>query len=375
MYTEDELVGIAKRDNNKKRTYLVVNRQQGKHVPASPGKILKLFRTLAGVIREAYEGERLLLIGFAETATAIGSAAAVELGCAYIQTTREEIESAEYLYFSESHSHATEQSLVKNELGALVGNLDRIIFIEDEVTTGNTIRKIVDILEAEYRQPVSFAVASLLNGMDEESKRRYEEKKIALHYLVKTDHSAYADRADRYSEDGTYVGLLGGPCEISELCLGGRVDARVLTDGKRYRKACEELWNAIEAQDAPRSGSRVLVLGTEEFMYPALFAAEQMEKNGCEVRFHATTRSPISVSQAEDYPLHKRYELRSLYDSERTTFVYELTAYDKVYIITDAGPGYENGLESLAAALRDAGNKEIQLIRWRDGGCDDEKFI
>ena len=33
MYTEKQLVAVAKRENNTKRNYLVVNRLQGKHVP------------------------------------------------------------------------------------------------------------------------------------------------------------------------------------------------------------------------------------------------------------------------------------------------------------------------------------------------------
>ena len=36
MYTEKDLVAIAKRENNKKRNYLVVNRIQAKHVPVAP---------------------------------------------------------------------------------------------------------------------------------------------------------------------------------------------------------------------------------------------------------------------------------------------------------------------------------------------------
>ncbi len=36
MYKEEDLVRIAKRENNTKRKYLVVNRLQGKHIPVSP---------------------------------------------------------------------------------------------------------------------------------------------------------------------------------------------------------------------------------------------------------------------------------------------------------------------------------------------------
>ena len=109
----EEIIGIAKRENNTKRNYLVVNKCQGKHVPVSPERPLKMFSELAEEVSKRYQKEQLLLIGFAETATAIGETLAIHLGTDYMQTTRERIEDVEYFYFSESHSHATEQKVIK----------------------------------------------------------------------------------------------------------------------------------------------------------------------------------------------------------------------------------------------------------------------
>lgn len=94
-----------------------------------------MFRALADKLRGLYAKETLLVIGFAETATAIGAAVAAELGADYMQTTRELVPDAEYLYFSEEHSHATEQKLVKNDIDRALRTIDRILFVEDEVTT------------------------------------------------------------------------------------------------------------------------------------------------------------------------------------------------------------------------------------------------
>lgn len=49
-YTESDLVKIAKRENNTKRNYLVVDPLQGKHIPVQPSKALTLFSSLAGYI-------------------------------------------------------------------------------------------------------------------------------------------------------------------------------------------------------------------------------------------------------------------------------------------------------------------------------------
>ncbi len=364
MYKEKQLVGIAKRENNTKRKYLVVNRLQGKHIPVSAKEAFRMFSALAAQVRAAYAGEKLLLVGFAETATAIGAAIATELDTLYIQTTREDVSGAEYLYFSESHSHATEQKLVRNELDGRIEAIDRIVFVEDEVTTGNTILKIVNLLAAEYPGKTAFAVASLLNGMQEEALEIYREREIPVHYLVKTDHRGYTQIAENYRGDGQYFAKDEQKTVVRELRVNGKIDARRCVQAQEYRKACGELWTTIEKTDFFVDKKRVLVLGTEEFMYPALYVAERMEEQGIFVRCHSTTRSPIAVSSEEEYPLHRRYELESLYETGRRTFIYELDKYDAVLILTDARDG-GRGVDTLVNALKSCGNQDVFLVRWR----------
>ena len=394
MYTEAELVRIAKRENNTRRKYLVVNRLQGKHIPVSPKEALQMFRSLAELIKEAYPSERLLMVGFAETATAIGAAVAIECQAAYMQTTREVIDGVDYLYFSESHSHATEQKLVKTDLDKIKGKTARIVFIEDEVTTGNTILNIVRLIQKTYAQPVSFAVASILNGMNEEALENYKNLKIPVHYLVKTAHDTYTEIAEQYQADGTchictkpqekeveqqkevqqqiemqQTKEAQQPIEVQE--ISGWINARRLHTADTYKQACEQLWQEIQQKygytkytKETETGRRILVLGTEEFMYPALYVGAKLEEAGYTVRMHATTRSPIAVSKEEKYPLHTRYELASLYDKNRTTFVYDLAEYEEVLVLTDAQKQETEGWESLQRALTLNHNRQIRGIRW-----------
>ena len=394
MYTEAELVRIAKRENNTRRKYLVVNRLQGKHIPVSPKEALQMFRSLAELIKEAYPSERLLMVGFAETATAIGAAVAIECQAAYMQTTREVIDGVDYLYFSESHSHATEQKLVKTDLDKIIGKTDRIVFIEDEVTTGNTILNIVRLIQKTYAQPVSFAVASILNGMNEEALENYKNLKIPVHYLVKTAHDTYTEIAEQYQADGTchictklqekeveqqkevqqqiemqQTKEAQQPIEVQE--ISGWINARRLHTADTYKQACEQLWQEIQQKfgytkytKETETGRRILVLGTEEFMYPALYVGAKLEEAGYTVRMHATTRSPIAVSKEEKYPLHTRYELASLYDKNRTTFVYDLAEYEEVLVLTDTQKQETEGWESLQRALTLNHNRQIRGIRW-----------
>lgn len=404
-YTEDELVRVAQRENNTKRSYLIVDPLQAKHVPVSPGRALRLFRALAQTFKEKYATEKLLLIGFAETATAIGAQAAITVDSYYMQTTREVLSGTEYLFFSEEHSHATEQKLAKKDLDEWLPLVDRIIFIEDEVTTGNTIWNAIHaIRRACPGHELRFSVASILNGMSGEQLARYRENDIPIHYLVKTDHGCYPEIAKQYCGDGEYVGCrldnILDETNFAEITIKGMKNSRRLVAATDYVKACEQLWigfqkevlgvsgaelpineipskikhNRVHPQDLPSTGdyshrsssspspkARILVLGTEEFMYPALFIGEKLEAFGYEVYCHATTRSPIAVSTEDAYPLHTRYELKSLYDENRTTYLYDIDACDAVYIFTDASPS-KKGKLSLWNALSGK-NRRITLVR------------
>lgn len=373
-YSQKALVRIAKRENNTKRNYLVVNPLQGKHVPVSPSKALALFSDLADVVRGKYTGEKLLLIGFAETATAIGAQAAIALGTEYIQTTREVMNGVDYLFFSEEHSHATEQKLVKNDMDEAVGRVDRIVFVEDEVTTGRTILNIISVMQKEYHKDIKFAVTSILNGMSEEHRMLYEENSIDLHYLVKTDHSRYGEIADTFAGDGAYKKCFTDAGEhtnyfsqieqkVPVVPIAGRMDARRLVDAHAYEAACRKLFEDISVARTLPVKERILVVGTEEFMFPALFIGAELEKLGNEVKCHSTTRSPIIVSTEEQYPLHARYELRSLYDADRRTFLYDIDAYDQVLVVTDAELSEDEGLNSLLCALKTK-NENITVFRW-----------
>lgn len=434
VYTEQALVQVARRENNNKRKYLVINRLQGKHIPVHPCEALSMFRALADTVKDIYRHERLLVIGFAETATAVGAAVACALGADYMQTTRELLPGVSYLYFSEEHSHATEQKLVKEDMDRAVGTVDRILFVEDEVTTGKTILNIIGILQKQYAKKINFSVASVLNGMDESAREAYNQSGIELFWLVKTDHTAYTKLAEAYQEDGRYIvckdgrallckdsvlvgdnegqaekacmsgseciwedsilagdneGQAGKACVPGAECIWkdsvlagrneeqatkacgirleriraqGRMDTRRLVDVTAYQQFCESVYQQLVSQGSLGGAQRILVLGTEEYMYPALYVAARLEAQGKEVWFHATTRSPIAVSAQKDYPLHTRYELYSFYDSARTTYIYDLQKYDTVVIMTDAGGDMDKGIRSLVCALAQCQNSHIILV-------------
>ncbi len=183
-----------------------------------------------------------------------------------------------------------------------------------------------------------------------------------MHYLAKTDHGGYTKVADSYRGDGIYHEERRENFAIECIEVHHSVDPRRLTTGQKYQEACEELWKATK--DRVKSGS-TLVLGTEECMYPALYIAKEIEKaTKATVKCHATTRSPIVVSTEEEYPLHQRWELTSLYERGRKTFIYDLIKYDQVLIVTDAENPTKEGVAALEGALQSVGNEKIMMVRW-----------
>lgn len=371
QYEIDDLVKVAKRENNAKRSYLYVNPLQGKHIPVSPSLSLELFGRAGKLVEEKYRGERIFLIGFAETATAIGASIAC---CArnveyYCNTTRENIKGADYLLFTESHSHATEQRLVTNGLEAALSQVDRIVFAEDEVTTGNTILKLINAISARYpKMQIRFGIVSLLNSMPESRLWELKMKGIECDYLYKVPSQYRISETENYKYK-----VLRKNYEYRQGLLVRHVDV----DGYwNSRIACEtaaikERLNAFTKQLLSKpvidmNSRRILIVGTEEFMFPGMLfgACLERENEQRKVWFHATTRSPIEVCDDASYPLHERYPLLSLYDDHRNTFIYNLTKYDQVLIVTDAPQVSGAGLESLAGALLENRNTDVTLIHW-----------
>lgn len=354
-----DVLSLAARDNNSKRPYLYVDPLQGKHIPVNPSTSLTLFSKLADLVSYRYLGEKLLVIGFAETATAIGAAISwYAPNAAYcMSTTREDVPGSGYVRFTESHSHASDQRLSDIGLKACLDQVDRVVFAEDEITTGNTIEKCLKQLEP---SGVKFGMVSILNSMSAERLCHFASEGIPVDYLfhIQTDPKAPAcNYKDMFPPDTCEPSVL-----IKTLYVNGKWDIRVAETVETMKRKLSSFIHDVAKQidKAPR----VLVLGTEEFMFPAMMLGRELEKN-CDVKFHATSRSPILVSEDPGYPLINRSALDSIYERGRATNIYNLKKYDKVIIVTDAEYPNQLGVRSLINALTRFGNDDITLVIWR----------
>jgi adenine/guanine phosphoribosyltransferase-like PRPP-binding protein len=326
---------VALRDSaTATRPYVVVNPLLAKHLPSTPSISLEYFRQLGTRVAKTCEGERVLVIGFAETATAVGAAVASMLDNAvFCHTTREAMPSDLLISdFSEEHSHATAQALYLNSEFRDLELYDRIVFVEDEITTGKTILNFLRTIDYKGKFTVS---ALVFNGFDTSVFDNFDVEFCCV-------------------QSTNTINYLTAP--ISNPRIG---TTSYQADCELLAAAIVECLNSEDVID-----KSVLVLGTEEFMYPALVLGVELEKSAARVVSQSTTRSPLLAQNQNGYPLNSRADFPSPYDENRTTYLYNLNCYDTVIVLTDAGRLNPNSnAESLLNSIREYGNGKIYFVR------------
>lgn len=360
IYSCNDILQIGKRYNNKKRTYVLVNPLQAKHVPVSPTGSMEMMKALGAVITDQYPTARLV-IGFAETATAIGAEIARCLSdqCIYVQTTRESFPKArEWIDFLEEHSHAVEQKLCVDHFSEWLRSTDTVIFVDDEITTGKTLINMVSGLAERYPQlkEKQLVAASIFNRVSAENEMKMRGAGMECAYLVKLPQDDYAELVKEIEVHEADAAAEAEVCfQHGALCCETFQDPRCGVSIGTYRRNCEAIADGFikEMLACVDTGSRVLVLGTEECMYPALVLGERLESNlnGGTVLCHATTRSPIGICSRKNYPIQNGIKLTSFYDQERTTYLYNLDQYDTVIVVSDTPQEEAAAIRQLAAAM------------------------
>ena len=190
-YTATEVLLVAKRFKNTRRNYLLVNPLQGKHLPVRPTVALEMMNSLGQLVAEKFPSARLV-VGFAETATAIGAVVAKNLAddCFYLQTTRENF-AGNFVEFLEEHSHAPEQKLFAENLSTLIDTAPEVVFVDDELSTGKTLRNIIRQLKKNFPalDGKKICAASIINRLTDENLAALADENITCVSLVKLNET------------------------------------------------------------------------------------------------------------------------------------------------------------------------------------------
>jgi len=362
----DDLVGLAVR-RNERRAHLLVSRALGKHVPTDPRLVygsglvlgLRVAEVLGGddasasvgpVLAAALHGvpgaaARLLarvrallaaapppdgcvVLGFAETATALGHCVADALGAPYLHSTRRPVAGiTPHAGFEEAHSHATSHLLLPADATLLTGT-GPLVLVDDEVSTGATVLN--TIVELHERAPRGrYVVAALVDLRGDED--RSEMAAVAARLGVRIDVVALATgRIDLPDDVLTRGGELAAavrpatarhPRPTGQVHRVGAWPVGVKEGGRHGFSPGDQASLALacagvaEALVPALIGERVLVLGFEELMYAplriAVSLAERLDSSaapGTDVRFSTTTRSPVLAVDDPGYAIRTTLE-------------------------------------------------------------------
>ena len=341
-YTEQDVLRLGRRIHNAKRSYLLVDPLQGKHIPVSPTETCRMARALGErLLQEAPEAR--MVIGFAETATAIAALAALSFpeDTIYLHTTREPLDSDQVVRFLEEHSHAVDQQIDCRLMTA--DRSQTIVMIDDEISTGRTIDNIVTQLRQTFPflGSTRFVIGSIINRMEPDVREEMSRRNIHFVSLVQVMHRDFETAAQRLSvmEPQEVPATRSVPYQIHTPVMV-LPNLRTGVDVKRMAEDMGAFAHAVEdfLTQEDRCHGRLLLLGTEECMTPAILTGQWLESRhpSLMVRSHATTRSPIGVAALPDYPCQNGYRLSSFYEDDRITYLYNIADYDTVVVITDS---------------------------------------
>ncbi|WP_432096406.1 phosphoribosyltransferase [Streptomyces sp. bgisy100] len=319
------LLGLALR-RNPKRAHLLVSDVLGKHVPQRPDAVHGAGFGLGRRVRELLGEEaaaRAVVLGYAETATGLGHSVADGLGTApCLHSTRRPVSGVgPAAEFQEAHSHATDHLLLPEDPELLTGD-GPLVLVDDEFSTGNTVRNTIRSLHARHPRD-HYVVVALVDMRSAEDRERLDA--FAAGLGARVDLVALAAGGVRLPEDVLDRGRRlveqheTPPPAPADTHAAVRVDLgwpAGLPDGGRHgftpahRDALDRALPGMAARIAaalPAGARRVLVLGFEELMYAPLRLAQALDRAvGAEVRYSTTTRSPVLAVDAPGYAIRTR---------------------------------------------------------------------
>ncbi|MDT4963914.1 MAG: hypothetical protein QOF87_3561 [Pseudonocardiales bacterium] len=314
-----ELVGVALR-RNPRRAHLLVSTVLGKHIPTDPRVVNGAGRQLGALVAERLQGETgAVVLGYAETATALGHCVADELGADYLNSTRRPVLGLDPLGgFEEEHSHATGHLLLPENPG-LLARPGPLVLVDDELSTGRTVLNTIAALHA-LAPRRRYVVAALVDLRTPDDRDRMGAAAGRLGAMIEV--VALAAGGVRWPADfparaaqavaGRRVATSNTKRPIATVHTGPAWPSGVREGGRHGFTPADQATLVAAAGVVAHGlasalrGDRILVLGTEELMYaPLQIALALTDELGAaaEVRFSTTTRSPVFAVDEPGYPI------------------------------------------------------------------------
>ncbi|MBP2026363.1 pyrimidine operon attenuation protein/uracil phosphoribosyltransferase [Acetoanaerobium pronyense] len=380
-----ELFQMAAREN-KMRSFLFVSKLLGKHIPIDPKDGIYA----AMVLRETYRdflNKKTLFIGFCETATGLAQSVFrnFEGDVSYIHTTRENIPDIEpVLEFHEEHSHAKNHKIYALDEG-IIKDAEKIILVDDEITTGKTIINIINQINERYGN-TDFSVFTLLDWRDENSIDTYKKlelklgKPIKVHSLLKgkVKLNGNFDFSNKTPLNNQNNDLQKKPyIKLRNFCMEDILDRDknehlliknhiketgrfgiTIEENKKLEKKLEKIGDFLKNK---RKYDKTLVLGTKEFMYIPMFTAAYMGEN---IKFQSTTISPIHPFDKDEYGAKSKIQFEDPCEEGQINYLYNIknNEYEEVFIFLEREISNLKRISSMLIELQKLGIREVNIV-------------
>lgn len=382
---------------NKKRQFLFVSKVLGKHLHVKPFIPVYTGHLLASRFLESYgieqphtealvqsiktelplvdleqvrtrAPEKLAIIGFAETATALGHAFfdAFNENATYIHTTREQVHGvAPTITFEEEHSHATSHRLYAPP--GMFEEATRIVLVDDEMSTGQTSLNIIEALHEKYPHIKHYTVVSILDWRSEAERAAYVAFAAARNITIDVvtllggtmavDGAFYDREKPVLCESQPVSRRSGEPCTLTPIVYkstsenGELCELPYIEQTGRFGLTAEQnqhLRDELSTLVLPKVSGKTLVVGTGECMFIPMQIAMMLDGD---VWTQSTTRSPIFVDERS--VIYEKYAFSSPENAGVVNFLYSVSKgqFDQVVLVVERLAD-QAGLEQLISQLK-----------------------
>jgi len=237
-----------------------------------------------------------LVVAVAETATALGAGVAQELywHCPklyYTQTTRQRLNVDPTFCIQEDHSHAPQHLVYYDEADLATKRISSILIVDDEITTGETLRKLTDEFSRRTPGLKEIIWASLVSWLTQERKREIEDEfpNLKIKFISLLDGQFSFQKTKNFNTNFP-LNTASEPSKTKCRSNLGRTGATVKEISK-YR-FINEAGSYLDV-DNISNNNQYAIVGTGEFTFQPFLIAEELERLGYDVLFQSTGRSPI----------------------------------------------------------------------------------
>ena len=393
-YHLEDLLGFAQRINPK-RAFLFVSKVLGRHIPVAPSTVRHAFTELANLIPNDLP-EPILVIGMAETAVGLSAGVHQALQSRYphallLNSTRHaqhDDNSTETLLttFCEDHSHASQHLIYQSSDVKIQERLlasKTLIMVDDEASTGNTCINVVTALRnAGLTQLKEVHLTTLVDWSLDQKKTnetadnakpmRMADRLTGIdfhrHHLLSgawqwTDapnpEPIIMPSVDTTEAGSQALGDTGNWGRFPTLDSTVGFSHYLASFQTGFKKFCDQ--KDIDAASLPQ---RILVLGSNEFVWLPFLLAEWLETQAQDtnsisaIKFSALTRSPIALGGA----ITTMLSFNDNYGLGMTNFVYNVEPNDWDLIVlcvetsADSVDDLWKGLHNVLVVGADSGN-------------------